>query len=152
MSADELTVGYDFSWKFIGDITQVQEIIEQLRLRAIELGGASVCDVIVVTGDDASAVQSEARQVVMFTATIPNTNEGCYGFASSENSSGPKLWTWNGCVVVSSFTVITKLHFAAANLGIEVQEGFAGLAMSLKKNAEGMVEVNHRLMFDMTDL
>ena len=102
-------------------------------------------------GYHASVVQPEPRQIVMFMATIPNTNEGCYGLASSANSSGPKSWTWNGSDIVSSFKVITKLHFAAANLGVGVQEEFVGLTISLKKSAEGMVEIDHRPMFDMTD-
>ena len=142
-----MNVAFTYSWLLpAGDVAQVQAIIEQLRLHAIELGG-EVGDVIVLIGDEAQAVQPEARQAVTFSATIPGASEGKYGLATTGDFS----WSWSGVVVVSSVRTVSQLHAAAAALGLEVAEVYAGMVFTSKKNAHGVVEVDHRQAFDWAD-
>jgi len=143
-----MQVGFTYSWSLpAGDFPQVRGIIEKLRLHAIELGSESVSDVIVLTGDDAQAVQPKARLAVVFAATIPGATEGRYGLASAGNSS----WSWHGAVVISSAKIVSEFHAAAADLGLEVVESYAGMIFTSRKNASGVVEVEQRQAFDLTD-
>lgn len=143
-----MKVAFTYSWRLpAGDPAQVRDIIEQLRRHAIELGSESVSDVIVLTGDDAQAVQPKARLAVVFRATIPGATEGRYGLALARNSS----WSWSGAVVISSAKTVSELHTAAADHGIEVAEVYAGMIFTSKKNASGVVVTEQRQAFDWTD-
>ena len=143
-----MNLAFTYSWLLpVAGIAQVRAIIEQLRQHAIELGSESVSDVIVMTGDDAHAVQGETRQAVTFTATIPGATKGKYGLASAGDFS----WSWSGAVVVSSVRTVSQLHAAAAALGLEVAEIYAGMIFTSRKNAQGVVEVDQRQAFDWTD-
>jgi len=142
-----MNVAFSYSWLLhAADLVQVRAIIEKLRQHAVELGG-TVGDVAVLTGEDAQVVQPEARQAVLFAATIPGASEGKYGLASAGNSS----WWWNWVVVVSDVRRVGELHAAAADLGLEVAEVYAGMIFTSRKNASGVVEVDQRQAFDMTD-
>lgn len=138
---------YSYSWLLpAGDLAQVRGIIEKLRGHAVELGGA-VGGVAALTGVDAQAVQPEARQAVLFAATIPGASEGRYGLASAGNSS----WSWKGVVVVSDVRRVSELHAAAADLGLEVVEVYAGMIFTSRKNAAGALVTEQRQAFDWTD-
>jgi len=140
-----MKVAFTYSWLLPdGDLAHVRGIIEQVRQHAIELGSEAVSDVIVLTGDDAQAVQPKARLAVVFIATIPGATEGRYGLALAGNSS----WSWSGAVVISSAKTVSELHAAAADLGIEVAEVYAGMVFKSKKNAAGEVVTQQRQAFD----
>ena len=144
-----MNVAYSYSWLLpSGTIAQVRQIIEQLRQTAIDMGSEAVDPVIVLTGDEAQAMQPEPRQVVMFTATIPGATEGRYGLVAAEISSGPVSWTWSGTVIVSSVKTVGEFHQTAVSLGIEVIESYAGMVFISKKNAEGVVETEQRPAFN----
>jgi hypothetical protein len=143
-----MNLAFTYSWLLpAGDLAHVRDIIEQLRQHAIELGSESVSDVIVLTGDDAQAVQPKARHAVLFTATVPGATEGKYGLAAAGNSS----WSWSGAVVISSARTVSELHTAAADLGIEVVEVYSGMIFTSRKNAAGAVVTEQRQAFDWTD-
>ena len=143
-----MRVGYSYSWFLpAGDHAQVREVIDKLRQHAVELGG-EVGDVSVLAGDDAQAVQQDAQAAVVFTATLPGATEGRFGFSATGNSSGPQSWSWNGAVVVSDVRIASQLHAAAAELGLEVVEGYGGMIFTSRKNALGVVEVEQRWAFD----
>ncbi len=147
-----MKIGYAYSWLLpAGDLAQVREIIDKLRQHAVELGG-EVGDVIVLTGNDAGTVQQDAQAAVLFTATLPGATEGRYGLAAAGISSGPQSWSWRGAVVISDVRIVSQLHAAAAEVGLEVVEGYAGMVFTSKKNALGVVEVEQRQAFDWTDL
>jgi hypothetical protein len=107
--------------------------------------------VIVLGGNDAQAVHPEARQAVMFVATIPGASEGRYGLATPEISSALLSWSWNGSVIVSAMREVGHFHSVAAGLGVEVVESFAGMTFTSKKNAFGIVETEQREAFDLKD-
>lgn len=143
-----MKVGYSYSWLLpAGDLAQVQEIIGTLRHRAIELG-SEVGGVSVLTGDDAQAVQQDAQVAVVFTATLPGATEGRYGLGAAGNLSDPQSWSWNGAVEVSDVRTVSQLHAAAAELGLEVVEGYGGMVFMSRKNALGVVQVEQRRAFD----
>jgi hypothetical protein len=147
----KLNVAYSYSWLLpAGDKAQVGEIIESLRQYAIDLGSEAVGTVIVLTGDDAQTIRSDAECVIMFSAIIPNARgEGSpqsYGLGFSPEK---KSWTWSGGVRVSSFKEISGLMVHAATLGVEVGTTFAGMVMEYRKNAQGEIEVEQRPAFDM---
>ena len=143
-----MNLAFTYSWLFpAADVAQVRAIIEQLRQHAIVLGSEAVSDVIVLTGDDAQAAQPEAQQTVMFTATVPGASEGKYGLASAGDFS----WVWNGAVIISSARNVGQLHAAAADLGLEVAEVYAGMVFTSRKNAHGIVKVEQKQAFDWTD-
>jgi SepF-like predicted cell division protein (DUF552 family) len=130
-----MKIAFTFSWLLRdGDIAQVRDIIAKLRQNAIDLGG-DVGDLIVQTGDEAQA---------MFTATLPGASVGNYGLASAGNSS----WSWSGAVVISDVRNISELNAAAAELGLEVAETYAGMVFTTKKNADGVVQSEQRWAFD----
>ena len=102
---------------------------------------------VIRVSDDAQAVQPKARHAVMFAATIPGSIEGRYGLALAGNSS----WSWSGGVIISSARTVSEFHAAAAELGIEVVEGYAGMVFTSRKNAVGAVVTEQRQAFDWTD-
>lgn len=139
--------GFNYSWFLLaGDLAQVQGIIERLRQHAIELGG-DAGEVAVLTGDEAEAAQPGSQFAVLFTATMPGTTQGKYGLAAAGNSS----WSGSGAVVASDVQRVSELHAAAADLGLEVIEEYAGMIFTTKKNGHGVVEVVQRQAFDGID-
>ena len=146
-----MRVGYSYSWFLpAGDHAQVREVIDKLRQHAVDLGGEAG-DVHVLTGDEAQAVQRDAQAAVVFSATLPGATKGRYGLAATGYSSGPQSWSWSGTVVVSDVRIVSPLHAAAAELGLEVTEGYGGMMFESKRNALGVVEVEQRQAFDWTD-
>lgn len=143
-----MRVGYSYSWLLpAGDVVHVREVIDKLHQHAVELGGGAG-DVHVLTGDEAQAVQRDAQAAILFTATLPGATEGRYGLAATGISSGPQSWSWNGAVVVSDVGIVSQLHAAAAELGLEVAESYAGMMFESNRNALGVVEVEQRWAFD----
>lgn len=139
--------GFNYSWGLLaGDLAQVQGIIERLRQHAIELGG-DAGEVTVLTGEEAEAALLGARFAVLFTATMPGTTEGTYGLAAAGNTS----WSGSGAVVASDVRRVSELHAAAADLGLEVVEEYAGMIFTSKKNGAGVVVTEQRQAFDWTD-
>ncbi len=152
MTPSKLNVAYSYSWVLTsGNTALVRSIIESLRQYAIDLGSESVSDVIVLTGNDAQAVRSDADHVVMFTASIPNTRgeDGpqSYGMGFSPEE---KSWTWSGVVRVSSFKEISALMFRGSEVGFDdVRTCFCGMEILYRKNAAGEIEVEQRPAFDL---
>ena len=73
MTQSKLSVAYSYSWLLpSGDTALVRAIIESLRQFAIDLGSESVSEVIVLTGNEAQTIRSDADHVIMFSASIPN--------------------------------------------------------------------------------
>lgn len=143
-----MRVGYVYSWSLPdGDLSQVREVIDKLRQHAVELCGEAG-DVHVLTGGEAQAVQRDAQAAVLFTATLPGATEGRYGLAATGNSSGPQSWSWSGAVVVSDVRIVSQLHAAAAQLGLEVAEEFGGMIFTSSRNALGVVGVVQQWAFD----
>ena len=146
-----MRVGYGYSWFLpAGDLALVWEVIDKLRQHAVELGG-KVGDVSTLTGDEAQVVQQDAQAAVLFTATLPGATEGRYGLSAAGISSGPQSWSWSGAVVISDVRAVSQLHADAAELGLEVVEGYGGMIFTSKKNAQGGVEVEQRQMLDWTN-
>lgn len=149
----KLNVAYSYSWHLPSwAIEQVQDIIESLRQYAIDSGSESVSDVIVLTGNEAHAVRSDADHVIMFTASVINARSESgpqsYGLGFSPEE---KSWTWSGVVRVSSFKEISGMMAHAASLGVFVGTTFAGIVIEYKRNAEGEIEVEQHPAFDWTD-
>ena len=135
---------YSYLWNLTaGELDAVKDIIEELRQFAVKMGAESVGDLIVLTDNDAHMVSTGASHVVMFeailptvrSATLPTVGIEQYGLASSDGTS----WEWSGVVRVSGFQDISKLMHAAAELGIETHQTFAGMVMSGKKQNGGEV-------------
>lgn len=150
MTPSKLNVAYSFSWLLpAGDKAQVREIIESLRQHAIELGSEAVGPVVVLTGEAAQAIRSDAYQVIMFTAIIPNTRSDSdtqkFGLGFSPEKKG---WSWSGVVRASSFREISGQMVHAASLGVFVGTTFAGMMMEYRRNSEGEIEVEQRSAFD----
>lgn len=139
-----MNVAYSYLWRLpSAGVDVVMGIIEELRQYAVKMGAESVGDLIVLTDNDAHLVSTGASHVVMFDAVLPTVRSATlptvgieqYGLASSDGMS----WEWSGVVRVSGFHEISKLMHAAAELGIETHQTFAGMVMSGKKNNEGEV-------------
>ena len=146
-----MKLAYVYSWLLpAGDLAQVREVINKLRQNAVEFGG-EVGGVSVLTGNDAGTVQQDAQAAVLFTATLPGATQGQYGLAAAGISSRPQSWSWRGAVVISDVRAVSLLHSAAAELGLEVVEGYAGMVFTLKKSAQGVVQVEQRRVFDWTN-
>lgn len=154
MTPSRLNVAYSYSWHLpFADTAQVRAIIESLRQHAIELGSEEVGPVVMLTGEAAHAVRSDADHVIVFSATIPNakgeSGPQSYGLGFSPEK---KSWTWSGFVRVSSFREISGMMVEAASLGIcFVSTTFAGIVMEYRRNAQGEIEVEQRPAFDWTD-
>jgi hypothetical protein len=50
--------------------------------------------------------------------------------------------------MVSDVRKVSELHAAAADLGLEVCESYAGMVFESKKNGHGVVEVEQRSAFN----
>ena len=150
MTPSRLNVAYSYSWHLpFADTAQVRAIIESLRQHAIELGSEEVGPVVMLTGEAAHAVRSDADHVIVFSATIPNakgeSGPQSYGLGFSPEK---KSWSWSGVVRVSSFKEISGMMVHAASLGAEVGTTFAGMIMEYRMNAAGEIEVEQRSTFD----
>ena len=150
MTPSKLNVAYSYSWLLqSGDTALVRANIEALRQHAIDLGSEAVGPVVVLTGNEAQAVVSDADHVIMFTASVPNATSEAgpqrYGLGFSREQ---KSWTWSSVVRVSSFKEISGMMVEAASLGIFVGTTFAGMVMEYKKNSAGEIEVEQRPAFD----
>jgi hypothetical protein len=146
----KLNVAYSYSWVLkSGDTALVHEIIESLRQYAIDLGSESVGPVVVLTGEEAQAIRSDAECVIIFTASVPNARSDSgpqsYGLGFSPEK---KSCSWSGTVRVSSFKEISGMMVHAASLGVFVGTTFAGMVMEYKRNAGGEIEVEQRPAFD----
>ena len=142
-----MKLAYAYSWRLhAAELPQVEVVIDRLRRHAVELGGEAG-EMLVLIDRDAEAVQPGSRVAVLFAATIPGATEGKYGLAAAENSS----WVWSGAVVVSDVRAVGQLHAAAAELGVEVVEGYAGMIFESKKDDHGVVVVGQRSAFDGAD-
>ena len=139
-----MNVAYSYLWRLpSAGVDVVMGIIEELRQYAVKMGAESVGDLIVLTDNDAHMVSTGASHVVMFEAILPTVSSATlptvgieqYGLASSDGRS----WEWSGVVRVTSFREISKLIHAAAELGIETHQTFAGVVRSGKKNDGGEV-------------
>jgi len=154
MNPSKLNVAYSFSWVLpFGSIAKARNVVEQLRLHALEMGAESVSDVVEVIGDAAQAVLPEAHLVIYFTGNIPNVTMPPakvqpYGLALLGNSPEERSWSWSGMVRVASFKEIGGLMVAAAKLGIDVRTAFAGMCMGFKRNAEGEIEVEQHYAYE----
>lgn len=145
-----MNAAYSYLWRLpAAGIDAVTGIIEELRRFAVKMGAESVGDLIVLTDHDAHMVSTGASHVIMFDAVLPTVRSATlptvgieqYGLASSDGMS----WEWSGVVRLSGgFQEITKLMHAAAELGIETHQTFAGMVMSGKKNNEGEVVYDQR--------
>jgi hypothetical protein len=149
----KLNVAYSYSWMLpSGDTALVSSIIESLRQFAIELGSEAVGPVVVLTGDDAQTIRSDAECVIMFSAIIPNARgEGGpqrYGLGFSPEKKG---WSWNGVVRVSSFRDISALMFRGSEVGLDVRNCYCGIEVLYRKNAGGEIEVEQRPAFDLDE-
>jgi hypothetical protein len=139
-----MNVAYSYLWRLPDSgVDVVMGIVEELRQYALKMGAESVGDLIVLTDNDAHMVSTGASHVVMFEAILPTVSSATlptvgieqYGLASSDGRS----FEWSSVVRVTSFQEISKLMHAAAELGIETHQTFAGMVMSGKKNNEGEV-------------
>ena len=57
----------------------------------------------------------------------------------------------NGAVLVSDVRPVGEFHAVAADLGLEVCEGYAGMVFESKKSSEGVVDVVQRSAFDWSE-
>ena len=146
----KLNVAYSFSWLLpADDFAQVRSIIESLRQYAIDIGSESVGPVVVLTGNEAQAIRSDADHVIMISASIPDARgEGgpqSYGLGFSPGKNG---WSWKGIVRASSYKEVSAVMHYAASLGIFAGTTFAGMVMEYRSNTEGEIEVEQRPAFD----
>ncbi len=85
---------------------------------------------------------------LMFDAKLPNTQASqAFGLTLQEDDS----YGWSGMLSVSSFREISMLMHSAAELGIDVTQGFAGIILALKRDADGVVHVEQSLAFNPDD-
>lgn len=139
-----MNAAYSYLWRLpAAGFDVVMGIVEELRQYAVKMGAESVGDLIVLTDNEAHLVSTGACVVIMFDAVLPTVRSATlptvgieqYGLASSDGRS----WEWSGVCRTCGFQEISKLMHAAAELGIETHQTFAGMVMSGKKNNEGEV-------------
>ncbi len=162
-----------YFWKLLaGDLTEAQHIVEQLRLRAVELGWEPVDEVLHLSDD---AVLQDDRlpkrflligtgetaltpnEVVFFMACAPGDESQAFGlaayprFVEGQAEVTPThlgSWSWVGVVRSMDLRSISNLMHVAAELGIEVTMSCAGMQWTARKNDQGEVEWDQRCAID----
>lgn len=149
-----------FSWRLpSGDSTLARRIMEQLRERAIQLGFEAVSELVVLAGEEAEKDQRLPRryvwtpdgsdrpllpaEVVFFTATLPGGERATFGLGKYlGDAEGGCSW----CGVARTYALRTFDAFcrAAAELGVEVVESFAGVVFTHKRDEAGQVQTEQR--------
>lgn len=143
-----MNITYSYRWSLFGPaFGDARSVVERLRRVAINLGGVADEFTETLTWETAHAVRPGCLWAAQFTATIPGASEGRFGLGSVDNHS----WSWDGTLVVRDTRIVGEFHAAAANLGVEVVEVFAGMVFTSKKNAFGVVEFEQRPAFDADD-
>jgi hypothetical protein len=149
-----------FSWRLpSGDGALARRIVEQLQERAIQIGLQSVSELVVLTGEEAEKDQRLPRryvwtpggsdrplppaEVVFFTATLPGGERATFGLGKfqGEEDGG---WSWGGVARTYALRTFDTFCRAAAELGVEAVESFAGVVFIHKRDEAGQVQTEQR--------
>jgi hypothetical protein len=142
-----MQVAFSYAWS-LSHCTpvEVRRTIEQLRSFAISIGSINVSEVNELCCE--GGLDSHSSRGLKFDATLPNTQTPqTFGLTLQEDNS----FGWSGSLSVSSFREISILMHSAAELGIEVTQGFAGMIIALKRDGDGVVQVEQCLAFNLDD-
>jgi hypothetical protein len=158
MNRPNISVSY--SWRLpSGDAALARRIVEQLRERAAQVGLQSVSELVVLGGEEAERDQRLPRQyvwspdggdrplrpaeVVFFTATLPGGERASFGLGKYQGTEDDG-WSWGGVARTFDLRTFDNFSLAAAELGVEVQEVFAGVVFTHKRDATGEVQTVQR--------
>ena len=149
-----------YSWRLpSGDGALARRIVQQLREQAVHIGLQSVSELVVVTGEEAKKDQRLPRryvwtpdgsdrplppaEVVFFTAKLPGGERATFGLGKyqGEEDGG---WSWGGVARTYALRTFDEFCLAAAELGVEVTESFAGVVFIHKKDEAGKVQTEQR--------
>jgi hypothetical protein len=158
MSRPNISVLY--SWRLpFGDSALARRILEQLRERAVQIGLQSVSELVALAGEEAEKDQRLPRryvwtpdggdkplppaEVVFFTATLPGGERASFGLGKyqGEDDGG---WSWGGVARTYALRTFDNFCRAAAELGVEVTESFAGVVFIHKREETGQVQTEQR--------
>ena len=142
-----MQVAFSYSWSLAHcTLVDVRRTIEQLRSVAISIGSVKVGEVAELCDD--GGLDSHSSSGFKFDANLPNTQTPqTFGLALQEDDS----FGWSGLLSVSSFREISLFMHSAAELGIDVTQCFAGMIIALKRDAEGVVQVEQSHAFNPDD-
>jgi len=153
-----------FFWKLeVGDVAEVRRVVEQLRLKAVELGWLPVSEVIHLT--DEQCVNDDRlptkhlligagdsvlapHEVVFFTATPPGDEPRPFGlgqYPGHIEGSGQAVpshlggWCWVGVIRSDDEEGVKTFLHTAAQLGVEVTASFGGTVLSARRDETGQV-------------
>lgn len=138
-----MQVAFGYSWQLTHcTLVDVRRTIEQLRSVAISIGSVKVGEVTELFGEGGSSCG------LKFDAKLPNTQAPqAFGLTLQKDNS----FGWSGLLSVSSFREISLFMHSAAELGIDVTQGFAGTILVRKRDVDGVVQVVQSLAFNPDD-
>jgi hypothetical protein len=153
-------IGVMYSWRLpAGDGGTARRIVEQLRDRARKLGLEPVSQLVVLAGEEAEKDQRlprryewtpgagekplQAIEAVFFTATLPGGDRAAFGLGKYQEDANPG-WSWEGVYRTYDLRTLGEFSVAAAELGLEVRESFAGMVFTHRKDENGEVKTDQQ--------
>jgi hypothetical protein len=166
MTDKRLTVNYAFAHPTT-DAEVVEALVEALRTKATDLGFNPVGGLVFLAGDneiiatpfgarfldpDLTTVPPIPKAVCYFVTALPDCGGVEIGLAAFVSEPTKQLaWRWSGIIRTANVLLFTTLLHYAAEAGIEVSFAYAGLAVTYRRNSQGIVECERKWLFDPED-
>jgi hypothetical protein len=163
MTDKRLTVSYVLAHSTT-DAEVVEASVEDLRTKAMDLGLKPVGGLIFLAGvneiiaspfgarfldPDLTTVPPFPRAVCYFVTALPDCGGVEIGLAAYASEPTNQLaWRWSGIIRTANVLLFTTLLHCAAEAGIEVSFAYAGLAVTYRKDSQGVVQCEQKWLFD----
>jgi hypothetical protein len=163
MTAKPLTISYNLSHSPT-DVPAIEELLEKVRQKAINLGFNPVSGLTFLAGDgeiissafgerflhpDLIPVPPFPLCVCYFTTSLPDCEGIEIGLAAypSEGCKQP-IWRWSGIIRIANIRLFTTLLHYAAEIGVQVSFAYAGLAVTYRLDDHGEFQCERKWLFD----
>lgn len=163
MTAKPLTISYNLAHRAT-DAESIEELMEKVRQKAIDLGFNPVGDLVFLAGDgdiisspfgerflhpDLTPVPPIPLAACYFVTALPDCDGIEIGLAAYKSEGGKQsAWRWSGTIRTGDIRLFTTLLHHAAEAGILVSFAYAGLAVTYSLNSQGEFQCERKWLFD----
>lgn len=163
MTTKPLTITYNLGHQAT-DAEWIEELLEKVRQKAIDLGFNPVGGLSFYAGDgdiisspfgqrflhpDLTPVPPLPLCVCYFVASLPDCDGVEIGLAAYKSEDGNQpVWRWSGIISTADIRLFTTLLHYAAEIGVLVSFAYAGLAVTYRLDAQGEFQCERKWLFD----
>jgi hypothetical protein len=166
MTTKPLTISYNLAHRAT-DAEAIEELMENVRQKAIDLEFNPVSGLIFLAGDgdiissafgerflhpDLTPVPPLPLAVCYFVTALPDCDAIEIGLAAYKSEGGKQpAWRWSGIISTADIRLFTTLLHHAAEAGILVSFAYVGLAVTYGLNSQGEFQCERKWLFDPED-